>query len=188
MSSPKRPIIAHGELYVEPIVKRGSGGPKIIPHQYEVAKHKTIENVDRILQQIQQKDEIFLNEKIVCVRLEPKFEAKSYVPDGLLLNENMTIVGGRKYSFVNDANEEQPAKLYFLKTDNAGISKIKQTLLSGNKERQEKWRNQIGSIRSLDLLSPNEKILGFSDDWDSGTVEVILHPLQNELDEMIELF
>jgi hypothetical protein len=188
MSSPKRPIIAHGELYVEPIVKKGSGGPKIIPHQYEVAKLKTIENVDRILQQIQQRDEIFLNEKIVCVRLEPKFEAKSYVPDGLLLNENMTIVGGRKYSFVNDANEEQPAKLYFLKTDDAGISKIKQTLLSGNKERQEKWRNQIGSIRSLDLLSPNEKILGFSDDWDSGTVEVILHPLQNELDEMIELF
>lgn len=35
MSGEKHPIIAHGELYVEPIVKKSRPIDKSIPHEYE---------------------------------------------------------------------------------------------------------------------------------------------------------
>ena len=34
----KHPIIANGEYYVEPVVKKNFGGPTSFPHEYEEAK------------------------------------------------------------------------------------------------------------------------------------------------------
>jgi hypothetical protein len=196
MASPKHPIIAHGELYATPITKRSGGGSKQIPHPYEEAKHKIIADIDRISKGIQEKQEVFLEEKIVCVRMEPKFEAKSYVPTQLTTDSGMSIVGGRKYGYTNDAKEhgteseaaESEAKLYFIKTDNKGISKLRETLATGIKDRVDTWRNQIGSIHSIDLLKSEEKIMGFPDGWTSGTVEIVLHPLESEHKKMLDLF
>ena len=188
MAENKYPIIAHGELYVEPITKKGGGASKKIPHSYEEAKSRIISDIDNLFQEIQNHQEIFLDEKIVCVRMEPKFEAKSYVPSQLLTQDSMSIVGGRKYRFTNDFQEEQFAKLYFIKTDGLGIRKLKETLSSGTKDNVNAWRDQIGSVHSLDLLLPEEKVMGFPDEWEGGTVEIILHPLQNEIDKMLELF
>lgn len=188
MTGNKHPIIAHGELYVEPITKKTSGGPKKIPHEYHTAKNQVIADIDRIFEEIKIRQEIFLDEKVVCVRMEPKFEAKSYVPEQLIADESMSFVGGRKYSFSDEHDEEHSAKLYFIKTDDNGIRKLRQTLSLGNKDNVEAWRKQIGSIHSLDLLRPEEKTMGFPDDWKSGTVEIILHPLKNEHDKMLKLF
>lgn len=188
MAMNKHPIIAHGELYVEPIAKKGGGGAKKIPHEYAVAKQRIIADIDRIFNVIHEKTEIFLEEKIVCVRMEPKFEAKSYVPTQLLSDDGMSIVGGRKYSFTDEAHEEQTAKLYFVKTDDDGIRKIKETLSSGAKDGVEAWRDQLGSIHSMDLLLPEEKIMGFPDEWENGTVEIVLHPINNELKQMLNMF
>ncbi|MCL2288130.1 MAG: S8 family peptidase, partial [Candidatus Bathyarchaeota archaeon] len=188
MISSKHPIIAHGELYVKTITKKSGGGTPDIPHTYEVAKHRLTTDIDRIFQAIQEKQEVFLNEKIMCVRMEPKFEAKSYVPTQLSTDDGMNIVGGRKYSFTDNAEIKQDAKLYFLKTDDKGIRNLKETLTSGAKDNVEAWRNQIGSIHSLDLLKPEEKIMGFSEEWEKGTVEIVLHPIENEHDRMLELF
>jgi hypothetical protein len=188
MKDEKFPIIAHGELYAESITKTSSGGPKKIPHEYETAKYNIIKDIDNVFQKIQEKQEIFLKEKIVCVRMEPKFEAKSYVPSQLIVDKAMDIVGGRKYSFTDDTEKEHSAKLYFLKTDDMGMYRLKETLLSGEKDRTELWRNQIGSIHSVDLLRPEEKVMGFPDNWDNGVVEIILHPLKNEYEVMLKLF
>lgn len=188
MARNKHPIIAHGELYVEPITKKGGGGAKKIPHEYEVAKQKIISDIDEIFKVIQEKNEIFLEEKIICVRMEPKFEAKSYVPTQLLINESMSVVGGRKYNFIDDVLKEQIAKLYFIKVDDNDIRKIKETLSLGVKDDIDAWCDQVGSIHSMDLLLPEEKIMGFPDEWETGTVEIILHPLKGELDKMIKLF
>ena len=188
MARNRNPIIVHGELYVEPITKNGGGGKKKVPHEYAEAKQRIISDIDKILKEIHEKHEIFLEEKIVCVRMEPKFEAKSYVPIQLLIDESMSIVGGRRYSFIDESDEEMTAKLYFIKTDDCGIRNIKETLSSGKRDRVEAWRNQLGSIHSMDLLLPEEKIMGFPDEWENGTVEIVLHPMQNELERMLQLF
>lgn len=188
MAQNKNPIIVHGELYVEPITKKSGGGEKKIPHEYPKAKQKIISDIDKILNEIHINNEIFLEEKIVCVRMEPKFEAKSYVPIQLLINESMSIVGGRKYSFIDESEEEMTAKLYFIKTDDNGILGIRNTLSSGIKDKVAAWRNQLGSIHSMDLLLPEEKIMGLPDEWENGNVEIVLHPMQNELERMLQLF
>lgn len=188
MNEKKYPLIAHGELYIEPITKNFFGGLKKIPHEYLEAKKKIISDIDRINASIQENQELFLDEKIVCVRMEPKFEAKSYVPNQLLTDDNMNIVGGRKYSFQDNMSQAQEAKLYFLKTNDIGIKSIRDTLYYGLKDNIKSWRNEIGSVHSIDLLLPEEKIMGFPDNWESGSVEVVLHPIISEHKEMLKLF
>ena len=148
----RHPIITHGELYCEPIGKRFGGSTKAIPHEYFEAKQRIISDLDEISDAIQEQREIFLEEKIICVRLEPKFEAKSYVPTQLLIDDTIHFVGGRKYSLVDEADEQQEAKLYFIRTDDGGIRKMRDTLSSGSKDGIEAWRNQLGSIHSMDFF------------------------------------
>ena len=84
MPNEKHPIIANGELYVEPIRKKSGPMEKKIPNEYPVAKQKIISNIIQIFEQIQKQEEIFMDEKIICIRMEPKFEAKSYIPTSIL--------------------------------------------------------------------------------------------------------
>ena len=189
MPGEKHPIIAHGELYVEPIVKKSRPIDKSIPHEYEDAKQRILSDISNITEKIEIQEEFFLDEKILCVRMEPKFEAKSYVPASITqVSDSISLVGGRKYRFVDNQGDPQSAKLYFMKTTNAGIAALQSALEDGKKDTVKSWRNQIGSIRSIDLLSPDEKVMGFDDEWETGTVEIVLHPLSNENADMIDLF
>lgn len=193
------PIIAHGETYVKPVERAQGGGPKILPHEYEEAKRRLLSNIETIFDQIEKNPDLYLDEKVVCVRLEPKFEAKSYIPSSMLTTSgDLKIVGGRKYRITadqfasaskNDEQKEFPkfAKLYFLRTTSKGIKDFENALRGGSTV-SEAWRNEIMSIRSLDLLTPEEKVLGFDKDWESGIVEVVLHPLSQDEDEAVDLF
>jgi hypothetical protein len=191
MPNEKHPIIANGELYVEPIRKKTGPMVKEIPNEYLIAKQNMIRYIDHIFEQIQTREEIFLDKKVICVRMEPKFEAKSYVPTSIIpADGSLEIVGGRKYRIEPTAESEEDidAKLYFVKATDSGLSTLKNTLEKGLKDRFALWRNQIGSIRSMDLLSRNEKIMGFPEDWDSGTVEIIFHPMATETEKMTSVF
>ncbi len=191
MPNEQHPIIANGELYVEPIRKKTGPMVKKIPNDYPIAKQNMIRYIDHIFEQVQRQEEIFLHDKVICIRMEPKFEAKSYVPTSIIPGDgSLEIVGGRKYRIESTAESEEDtdAKLYFIKATDRGLSNLKTTLEKGLKDSVESWRKQIGSIRSMDLLSRDEKIMGFPDDWDSGTVEIILHPMAGETEEMISLF
>ena len=114
MPGEKHPIIAHGELYVEPIVKKSRPIDKSIPHEYEDAKQRILSDISNITEKIEIQEEFFLDEKILCVRMEPKFEAKSYVPASITqVSDSISLVGGRKYRFVDNQGDPQSAKLYF---------------------------------------------------------------------------
>ena len=77
--SNKNPILGRGELYVHDIEKRYYGGPQKLPHSYHENKMALIKDISTIQEKIQCNNEIFLPEKVICVRMEPKFEAKSYL-------------------------------------------------------------------------------------------------------------
>ena len=121
MANERHPIIAHGELYVEPISKKSNYTNKSYPHEYEEAKTQLISNIDKITSTLSGENvesrEIFIDEKIICLRMEPKFEAKSYIPNSIINSKNdMELIGGRKYSI----DDEDSAKLYFVKTSGIG--------------------------------------------------------------------
>ena len=192
MANERHPIIAHGELYVEPISKKSTPVNKSYPHEYEEAKTQLISNIDKITSTLSGKNvesrEIFIDEKIICLRMEPKFEAKSYIPNSIINSKNdMELIGGRKYS----TDDEDSAKLYFVKTSGEALQKLKQNLEEGTNDHNKSWKNQICSLRSVDLLSPDEKVLGFDDDWQDGSVEIVLHPIgdnyQKAIDTLFEL-
>lgn len=197
--SERLPIIAHGETYIKPVERGQGGGPKTLPHEYEEARGRLLSNIETIFTQIEENPDLYLDEKVVCVRLEPKFEAKSYVPSSMLTtSDDLAIVGGRRYRIADDqipkpsesdGQEGIPkfAKLYFLRTTSRGIRDFENALRRETAV-SEAWRNEIMSIHSLDLLTPEEKVLGFDDDWESGIVEVVLHPLGQDEDEAVNLF
>lgn len=188
MEKGKYPIIANGELYVEPISKKMNFPSKNWPRDYNDAKLSICNDLNIIKKKIENKEEIFLEEKVLCIRLEPKLEAKSYVPDSLIVSEDMSIIGGRKYAFVDKNGEKKEAKLYFVKTKNTGIEKLERTLKNGSKDTIEKWRRQIQCIKNIDLLSGEEKVQGLTEDWTKGTIEIVLHPLENSVQKMLDTF
>lgn len=108
--------------------------------------------------------------------MEPKFEAKSYSPDMILSVDGITPIGGRKYIISKSEEGMVKSKLYFAKTSDRGLENLKYILESGQKDDTVTWQNQISTIRTIDLLDATEKISGFSSTWDSGLVEIVLHP------------
>lgn len=187
MKKNRNPIIANGELYVEPITKRSSPSNKIYPHEYSEAKEALLEDLTQISNSISENtsDEVFISDKIICFRLEPKFEAKSYVPNSIVYaSKDMEIVGGRQYKIDEDTN----AKLYFVKTSTNGINELYNVVKSGTNENNETWKNQVCSLRTVDLLHPDEKVLGFESTWTEGCVEIVLHPMGKDSFEGLDAF
>lgn len=157
----KHPIIANGQSYIEPLKKKYNGHQPTLPHEYEEAKARLCSDINNIQAAIRNSDEIFLNEKIVCIRLEPKYEAKSYRPSSLVAESGMKFIGGRKYTL--NFKDNSKAKLYFVRTDDTELSNLKGKLENGEKDNQKNWKEQICRIHSIDLLRPEEKKLGFPD-------------------------
>lgn len=181
----KHPIIANGELYVTAIKKKTYPGDVNYPHEYEEAKVKLLEDVTKIQKKIEESKEVFVEKKILCVRLEPRFEAKSYVPSSLVAETNMRLVGGRKYA-IDGSNEK--GKLYFMRVNDVELEELKRKLSSSQKDQVKTWRNQLCTIRSIDLLSSEEKVMGFNDEWTEGSVEVVIHPLGEDANTAISGF
>lgn len=203
------PLIAHGEAYVEPIARPNGGGPKERPHTYDEARTSILKDIDRMFATIDEEPTLYLDEKIICVRMEPKFEAKSYTPSAMLrVTDEMEIIGGRRYKLPSEEqagstqgfesaeeteSEEtdtspKDAKLYFIRTTTQGIRDFQSVLENGSNNSNAAWRNEIMSVHSFDLLEPSEKVQGFDDAWEFGPVEVVLHPLASDADKAIEMF
>ncbi len=183
--SDKKPIIAFGEFYSEPLKKNGSRGDKKRPYEYGEAREKILNNINTIRESIETKEEIFLYEKILCIRMEPDFEAKSYIPNSFVYKiENTDIVGGRKFQI----NDKDKSKLYFLRTNINGINNLYDIVNNNTEYNNKSWCNDICSIHSLDLLKPEEKIMGIENDWKYGNVEIVLHPLNREYNNMMNTF
>lgn len=184
--SGKHPILANGQYYISPLDKRVGGGPIKLPHEYIEAKERLCKDIEKIQQTLKNDNEIFIESKVVCIRLEPKYEAKSYTPNSLIADSQMKLIGGRKYTI--DEEEQIKGKLYFVKTTMEELQKLKNKFVSGQKDGVKKWKEQICTIKNIDLLQPEEKAMGFSNEWENGVVEVVIHPLGEDTNKAIDGF
>ena len=125
-NSGKHPIIGNGQYYIEPLIKKTFGGEPAFPHEYAEAKARLSADIEKIQDSFSDSEEIFVDKKIVCVRLEPKFEAKSYTPNSLIADSDMKLVGGRRYTI--DREEATKGKLYFMRASNSAVSYTHLTL------------------------------------------------------------
>lgn len=65
----KHPILANGQYYIDPLVKKTYGGEIEYPHEYEDAKIKLTQDITNIQSAIMDSDEVFADQKVVCIRL-----------------------------------------------------------------------------------------------------------------------
>lgn len=87
----KRPILMKGERLIVPILKKQMFVPKDLPNTYDEAKSKIKSSLKTIKEVVKNsKDEFLPNEIVVCVRMEEGFLAKSYRPDFLQKDNNMS--------------------------------------------------------------------------------------------------
>lgn len=182
----KHPILANGQYYISPLEKRINYIPSDLPHEYLEAKERLCADIEKIQQSIENNDEVFVSNKVVCIRLEPKFEAKSYVPSSLVADSDMKLIGGRKYTI--DEETQTKGKMYFIRTTTEELQNLKNKFISGEKDHVQKWKNQVCTIKSIDLLQQEEKTLGFPDEWENGIVEVVIHPLGGNKEQAINGF
>lgn len=68
------------------------------------------------------------------------------------------------------------------------LAELKSKFETGKKDHVKKWKDQVCTIKSIDLLRPEEKAMGFSDSWEEGTVEVVIHPLGEDYDKVVDGF
>ncbi len=78
--------------------------------------------------------------------------------------------------------------MYFVRTNDSELAELKSKFETGKKDHVKKWKDQVCTIKSIDLLRPEEKTMGFSDSWEEGTVEVVIHPLGEDCCRVVDGF
>lgn len=179
------PILLKGEKLAEEITKATSGGPKDYPYTYEESRDRAIKDIEEINREIETNKDFYLeNEIIINVRMNEKFLAKSYAPSLFSKKESMEFVGARIYDRKIVDNKEVKSKLYFIKCSKDNIEWLINDLQKDNFNETE--TKQLRSIEKIDVLKPEEKTLGFSEEEDIHEVEIVLHPLKEEFREALK--
>jgi len=152
----------------------------------------------------------FSDEAVFCLRLHPDMMAKSYDPTAIFkIVPELSNVGSRNYtvSATSIAQTERIQKqqraqkdkqlreqvqeevfnvtgrLVFVRSDDAGFKRLLQVLDEPENSLSQDFRQGIQKIEAFDLLSATEQILGFTDDWKEGRVEIVLHPSRHSEEE-----
>lgn len=196
--SNKRPILYNGEIYGQPIQKGGGGGPKEMKVSFEEARVNLLSDLDRtrsVLREMPQSSRL-PNEVVLSLVLRPEFIAKSYYPDSLFdvgaKRFGISEIGSRIYRVKNEnvVEEEEEekystSKLFFLRATEDSLDAFESQLNKSSFLQSKSFVTDVRKISSLGLLSGEDQILGFSDSWEKGRIEAVLHPF--EIDRNVSL-
>jgi len=182
-SSPqsRRPIFYKGELYLDPISKRGGGGEPKFPRSLDEAKSRILGDLDRIYSQSKEIDATHRmpSELIISMRIEPGFSAKSYHPSSLLKSkeegEIFSCVGSKSWrpeELGNEDTDSRYGKTIFLRGTEKSLESLRKNIENST---TKSFQNDLRKINRVDFLSGDEQIK-LPIDWDSGVVESVFHP------------
>lgn len=205
----KRLILANGEAYVSDVKRSGGGGNKEYPRRYDEARERVRENVLTALDRLQSlpKEKLLKEEVVLCLRLHPDFKAKTYDPKALFVaNRSIENVGSRGYRIptskvaptkavqkkLAEKIEIVDGRLLFVRGTQDAFHGLLRTLDMSEASLTKDFQKDIRTIEKIDLLSPDEQLLGFPEQWREGRVEIVLHPSNYEpkaqIDFLHELF
>jgi len=182
------PIIGYGEKLIEPITKKGGFGEPVFPRSYEQARIRVQKQVSTLKQEIAKiPEDKRMDELVVTVRLNEKFLAKSYIPDTLFRQARLENIGSRRWE-IGDGDEKKQSKMHFVKIDKDSVDIFEEMLVKDESRLTKNLRNDIRKIEDISLLSGDEMIQGFDENWKEGTVEFVLHPFGSEDEQMLNKF
>lgn len=192
----KRLILANGERYVLPVKKAHGGHPTEYPRSYEEARNRVKQDVGMALEQfnalpVQKR---MKNEAVLCLRLHPDMTAKSFDPTTIFADvPELENVGSRNYRVAADEIArtsrvkrqlekeitEVTGRLVFVRSSDAGFRRLLTVLDKSERSLTDAFRKEIQSVEKFNLLSPEEQLFAFMQDykdWKEGRVEIVLHP------------
>ncbi|WP_281869948.1 S8 family peptidase [Brevibacillus parabrevis] len=176
------PILGYGENLIEPVRPGPSGGEVAYPRTYAEARDRVkqqVINLKRSINLIPEKKR--LDEIVVTIRLHHKFLAKSYTPNTFFRDVNVENIGSRRWYYTEeDSDETLYSKMHFVRATMSNLTKLEQILDQSEISLTDSFRKDIQKIEDISLLSPEEVIVGFDDDWSHGKVEMVLHPFEDD--------
>lgn len=181
------PVLGNGEFYIEGVTKKPGGFPVEFPEPYEVARARIRKSIQDVRSQMRKlPDQMRLPEYVICLRLYPEFLAKTYYPKALLASDWLKDVGSRRWESQYHAEQRKNrlTKMLFVRTSDDGLARLERRLDSNSESTA--FTQDIQKLEALDTLAPHERILGFGQKWERGTVEMVLHPFESLQDEALD--
>jgi hypothetical protein len=78
--------------------------------------------------------------------------------------------------------------MHFVRATLSNLARLEQALEQSETSLKDSFKKDIQKIENISLLSPEEVIVGFEDNWEKGKVEMVLHPFEDETTIAIEKF
>lgn len=187
----RRPALYRGERYNQAIAKGGGGNQKDPEVSYDDARARIISDIEATKNAIREMPSNLRlpHEFIVSVRIDPGFSAKSYYPSTLFDSVQRSVgtqeIGSRIW---RNSDNEEVGKMFFVRTTEEGLSKLEEKLNSPESGVTKSFALDVRKVKSLDLLSPDEQVLGIPEDWKEGRLEFVLHPFGEDNSLVLEHF
>lgn len=185
-------ILGKGEEYIEPVKKLGRPIEKEYRFSYEEIRHRLKKDLKSVRETAKALPEKYrMDELVLCVRMLPEFIAKSYYPHSVTNVPGLKDVGSRSWRTTmpnkRDGGEKTvPSKLIFVRATENGLRSLEQRLDEPESELSGAWVEHVRRLDSLSFLRYDETVLGFTDDWTKGRVELVLHPFAQRSAESME--
>lgn len=197
----KKTILTGGENYITiPETKKTRPGEDRRP-SYEEVKGKIIKNIDTINESVKKIPTEFIMEEVVLnLKMRVDRSSKSYHPSKLLRDCNINQVGTRKWEQKvlknrngNIKEETKIGKDIYVSLSLEKLESLKNII--ANDELSNNNKDTLRSIEEFYIDTHENMLRGFSENWNEGRVEIVLHPIKGleeksieELKKMIEKY
>lgn len=184
-----RPILGKGEKYIFPHENRPGLPIKDKRPEYEEARDNLIQEIDNVKNQmIDIAPKYKVEEVVVNLRMALGYTAKSYHPNNLIRLSGIKDIGSKKWvkkEKVNDKVKTQHGKDIFLRFSEQELSYLESLLHQSESNLSKGFKDDVRTIEQMYINNNSHLLDIFSSDWDSGRVEIVLHPF-GELEKHVE--
>lgn len=182
-------VLVGGEKYSVLIPKKLGGSSNEPEISFTDAKIKLLTGIAATRKAMDglDKDLKLPSEFVVCIRMNPKYSAKSYFPKNIFTiasRNEISPIGSRNW--YSQKNQVIPGKLIFARTTDQGLSTLEKYLDSSYIS--EQLSLDVRRIEKIDLLASDEKLLGFDNSWKEGYVEFVFHPFSVDKSQLLDRF
>ena len=131
-------------------------------------------------------------EAVACLRLHPDAVAKSYDPAAIFGEvRDLRAIGSRSYKVAAadvaetagvrrrsgaDPAREETGRMVFVEGTPEAFLELERLLDEPPDTISDRFRAEVSRAERFDLLTPEERVVGFPADWTKGRVELTFHP------------
>ncbi|MBP6924138.1 MAG: S8 family peptidase [Candidatus Pacebacteria bacterium] len=196
----RRPMLHKGQVYSKSVTKKSGGGEKTYSRSFDEALSHITTSLESTLDTVASlpQEHRLPNEFVFCIRMDPDFTAKSYYPESFLRAFDkagaITEVGSRKWTEDLETDEDQAlkttreGKLLFIRSNQETLTGFVNSLKNGGVTFNETLQNEMRTVEEINLLTPQERLQGFDNEWVEGQVEVVIHPFETDGDVLTKHF